>query len=273
MSSTEPYINDSLRWVAVEVRYPPVEELAVGVPTAFRDRVHDDFPILEPQTQFALSIGPAAPIPQQSFAHRFLRRDRLMSVMVSHDAAVLEATIYKGWTDFLDTFLSTLKALQESVALEGIVRIGLRYIDEIRVPAPHASLRSWSDWINERLIGPILLDDESEPANCTIAIQYGEPPGYVTLFRAAPFSSGRAVQEQGPLRMPISTPDGPYFLLDTDASWADPDRTIPEFDVDNIRDILARLHSSCIRLYEASITPKLRTEILERPREEEVYGS
>ncbi len=268
MPESPPYATDALRWVAAEVRYPLVESLAAGVPSELHGRIRGRFPIHEEQTEVAVTVGATGPAAQQTVRSRFLSRDRLMSVTVGRDALVLETTSYAGWTAFEDLLLEVLGALQETVRPDGIGRIGLRYIDEIRIPDGVPTIADWKEWVDERLVAPFTLDDVALPTGATIALQYGAVPGYATVFRAAPFAAGRTVQNEGPLRMPFDTPDGPYFLLDTDASWTDPQRRIPEFDLDEIKQILDNLHDPCKRLFERSITARLRDEILNRTPEE-----
>ncbi len=195
-----------------------------------------------------------------------------MSLTVSRDAVILETTDYAGWTTFIHLLVDVLRALEEGRRPDGIVRVGLRYIDEIRLPEPPENFQAWSGWVDDRLVAPFRLIDQPSLANGTVFLQFGQPPGYVTVFRAAPFAGGRTVQQEGTLRMPVETPEGPYFLLDTDASWADPDRQIPEFTSGRLAEIFDDLHETCIRLFEESITDRLRDEVLKRPREE-VWGT
>jgi uncharacterized protein (TIGR04255 family) len=268
VSQTAPYENDALRYAAIEVRFPPIEELD-RIVTEFRERVRELLPISEREQQVAVNFGPAGPSTQQAVRQRFSTRDRIASSALAADALLLETTDYPGWTEFRDRYTVLLDALENVSRPDGTLRIGIRYIDEIRVPSV-ASVSDWDGWVSEKLFAPLQLDEP--PSAATLALQYGMPPGYVTVFRAAPFATGRTVQEEGPLRLPYPTPDGPYFLLDTDASWADPDRQVPEFSREAIVAILDELHAPCKRVFEASITDRLRDEVLRRPREE-VWGA
>jgi len=271
VAETPPYASDTLRWVAVEVRYPRIEEFDGGIPPDFHNAVRADFPVAEDIAETSVTVTPTGPAAQQMVRRRFLRRDRLMSLTVGRDGVALETTTYDGWTTFRDLFLEVVRALDDMRRPDGIIRIGLRYVDEIRVPEPPANAAGWKGWVDDRVVAPSLISVGGYPTSTTIAVQYGEGPGYVTLFRAAPFSSGRSVQQDGVLRMPFETPDGPYFLLDTDASWTDPDGEIPEFSTDKIAEVLNDLHEPCIDLFEASVGQRLREEVLSRPREE-VWG-
>ena len=257
-----------MRWVAAEIRYPLVEALAAGIPSDFRESIRERFPIHEEQAEFSLNVGLAVPAPQQLVRQRFLTRDRTLSITVGRDAVILETTDYPGWALFRDLFLETLGALEASVRIDGLLRLGLRYIDEIRVPNPVAAVSDWAHWVDERLLAALTIDADQVPLTGTSVLQYGEPPGYVTVFRASPQPKGRTVQSEGPLRMPYETSDGPYFLLDTDASWSDPQGQVPEFSDERVSEILDDLHTPSNRLFEASITDRLRDEVLRQPREE-----
>jgi uncharacterized protein (TIGR04255 family) len=270
LAVTPPYENDALRYAAVEVRFPIADDGDPQHLARIRDAVREDLPVAQEEQQIGLALGMTGPSTQQTVRQRLSTRDRLTSAVLGRDGLALETTSYPGWTEFRDNFMRLLQALAEVRQPDGILRVGLRYIDEIRVPSVEA-FADWDGWVSDRLLAPLGLDDEAGPSAATIALQYGTPPGFVTTFRAAPFSSGRTVQEEGPLRVPFSTPDGPYFMLDTDASWVDPDRQVPEFDVGAIVDILDQLHDPAHRLFEASITEQLRNDVLRRPREE-VWG-
>ena len=49
MSHTAPYPNDSLRWIAAEIRYPPLDEATAGSLPDLREHLRDRFPIREEQ--------------------------------------------------------------------------------------------------------------------------------------------------------------------------------------------------------------------------------
>jgi uncharacterized protein (TIGR04255 family) len=268
VTSTPPYTNDTLRWIAAEIRYPPVDALTTSVPDPLREHLYDAFPIREDQNQLTVSIGLAGPMPQQTLVHRFVRRDRLASVTLGRDVLSLETTDYAGWTEFRKMITGVIGALEEHARPDATIRVGLRYIDEVRVPQPPAAIADWREWIDDRLVAPFTLANDPPLSNGTVLLQYGVPPGYLLVLRAGPVPEGRTVQEEGPLRMPFKTASGPYFLLDSDGSWTDPMGQVPEFRSSEITGVLDVLHDSCHRAYESAITDRLRTEILSKPREE-----
>lgn len=271
---TPPYPNDPLRWVAADVRFPPVDRLATELPPEFREHFHERFPVVEPFGQIAISLGfPGSPsaLPQQLTLHRILQRDRLMAITLGRDGLTLETTDYPGWATFGPVLAEVVRQVETTSRPDGVVRVGLRYIDEIRLPTAPETTTGWTNWIDPRLLGPLALLDDEEPSTANITLQYGEPPGYVTVFRASPLSSGWTVNPDGPLRQPIGLPAGPYFLLDTDASWADPSRQVPPFDSDVISSVFEDLHTRCHDLFEASITPDLQQLLRRDPTE--VWGA
>jgi uncharacterized protein (TIGR04255 family) len=266
MPETLPYLNDSLRWIAAEVRYPVLDALSVSVPEGLRDYLLESFPVRQDENQLSISVGSSGPIAQQTNQHRFSRRDRLASIVVGRDGLKFETTNYPGWSEFRTTLIDVLASLVEFAHPSGIARVGLRYIDEIRVPSPIENFSDWGEWIDSRLVGPFLVKHDPPLNSGTVLLQYGAAPGFVTILRAGPVASGRAVQDNGPLLMPVETPDGAYFLMDTDASWAEPSGQVPEFTVEAIANVADQLHSSCKQLYEESIQQKLRDEVLNQPR-------
>jgi uncharacterized protein (TIGR04255 family) len=265
------YRSDTLRWVAADVRYPPGLALANALPEALQSHLHERFPILEAAPALTMTVsvagGPAAS-PQPSILHRLLERERLMSFTVGRDGVTLETTSYPGWDVFSGILADVIGAIERDIGPDGISRVGLRYIDEVRIPEPPDTFRGWRGWVNDRLVQPFEIELDQPLSQATLVLQYGTAPGFVTVFRASPLENGRVVQEQGPLRQPYQTPDGPYFLLDTDSSWMDPERRIPAFDTDAVMTVFGQLHAAGHRLYEEAIGPRLRQEVLARTPEE-----
>ncbi len=108
-----------------------------------------------------------------------------------------------------------------------------------------------------------------------MVLQYGMPPGYVTVMRGGPLPRGRVVQTEGQhLRWPFETPDDAFFFLDTDASWADPGGGVPPFHAAEAMEIFDRLHEQCHRLFHEAVEERFVNEVLRRPHEDsgEVAG-
>ena len=267
--STPPYPNDSLRWVAADVRVPPSAVLAGELPDALREAL-PELPVASsvPGISFNVSVGGAPPagLGPQVILHRLTTRERLLGLTLGRDGITLETTSYGGWTAFREVLDTVLASVEQCCRPDGVLRIGLRYVHELRLPQPPRTVGGWEGWVNPRLLAPFGLDPADEPSQGQVVLQYGLPPGYVTVMRAGPLPRGRVVQSDGQhLRQPSETPDDAFFFLDTDASWADPDGGVPEFSAPEIVRVFGELHEPCRRLVEEAIEDRFRNEILLQP--------
>jgi uncharacterized protein (TIGR04255 family) len=139
-----------------------------------------------------------------------------------------------------------------------VERVGLRYIDEIRVFTNGET--NWSDWIVAPLLGPpsSMID---LPLNQWQGVGiYGSQPGEMLVFRYGP-RLGFAVDPTSDLRRPRPSDGGAFFLIDIDNFWT-PDGEVPEFDRDMLVSRCDQLHGPVRRLFEAVITDRLRDEVL-----------
>ena len=138
--------------------------------------------------------------------------------------------------------------------------LGIRYIDEIRVPDRANGGVEWEEWVDDSLIGPSghadafrlsradwqgLVRFEADE-DCKLVLRYGARVGY-------------AVNPEGDLKRPTPAP-GPFFLLDIDSFW-EPEG-VPEFDLVTALDRLDRLHEPVRDLFEALIKNRLREEVM-----------
>ena len=134
----------------------------------------------------------------------------------------------------------------------GVERIGLRYIDEIRVPAENGgSAPVWNQWVDASLLGPahIGADLGLAPAvNEGVFVFSGSSDHAVVLRYGA--QSGYAVQSTPDLRRPLPPP-GPLFKLDIDSFWQE--LILRQADA---------LHEPVRGVFESVITDRLREEVL-----------
>ncbi|BCI91734.1 hypothetical protein NIIDMKKI_69400 [Mycobacterium kansasii] len=49
------------------------------------------------------------------------------------------------------------EALIDANVRPALVRVGLRYIDEVRVPEPITDVRAWAKWIDDGIIRPLTI--------------------------------------------------------------------------------------------------------------------
>ena len=67
----------------------------------------------------------------------------------------METTKYRRYEDVRLLLEKSLTALADAIVPDGVTRIGLRYIDEIRVPSNDDSgIPRWDEWVDGSLLGP-----------------------------------------------------------------------------------------------------------------------
>jgi uncharacterized protein (TIGR04255 family) len=192
---------------------------------------------------------------------KFSSRDRQLTVTFGPEAITVETTAYQSWTWFRDIVKRALEARHELSPLDGLLRVGLRMVDEIRVAN---ATEGWKRWIDASLLGP---SDVVERLGYVTQTQQGVlqsstgVPGRALVFRYGP-GEGRAVVDSPTLVRPVADYSGEFFLLDFDSFEAPADQSIPEVRPAEIINTMDALHSESKELFEAVITQALRDEVL-----------
>lgn len=262
----EVYPNAPLRLVTAEYRYPLSARLSTpDLLTILADSLGPSFPIIEPALQGGIqfSFGPSDPSPQgPQNGFRLLVRDRTSAVTVTPSRIAIETTSYQHWEEFRDGLISTaLGALGDEIgALAGIDRVGLRYINEVRVPQPLATTEEWEEYINADLLAAARLVTEGSVNTVQTALHLQIREDQELLLRCG-MLAGRIVEETGPLRLPTPPGEGPFFLIDIDSFWTR-SGPVSEWDTGSCLEISNQLHSPIDGLFERCITEKLRTDVL-----------
>lgn len=271
---SEVYPNAPLALVAFEIRYLEQASLSArpalsGLKAALAEHLplRDDFR----QHEVALKVGAAeAPAVQVTVVPRFTTRDRTTACQVSPTSLIIETTAYAGFETFLTLIGAALQAVAEVGKPDGVTRIGLRYIDEIRAPGVEEAPGDWRGYIDEHLLAPIA--DEFVKAAQLIphtwqgVVQYGTGPDRAVVLRYGP-AEGYAVPPGGPTRRKDPPPPGLYFLLDSDSFWQ-PSDEIPEFDTEALVAASRQLHTPVRALFDTVVTDRLVDEVFRQPAEE-----
>lgn len=258
----EIYPNAPLRLVAFEVRTPQVPEFAArDGALAVYDHLRDLLPVIG-QSQATLEFSAGAPTPAISSGPlRMLDRRRVLSATVGASALIVETSDYHRFEEFQEVIERVLDAAARVAKIAGLERIGLRYIDEIRVPGLQKS-GDWDGYINRTLLAGLDLGTEYEPASTQGLAEY-EVSAHMRANLRFGTLTGRVVDSGGPLRIdPVE--EGPFFLVDIDSFWTAPDDELPEFSRGAVVEILLSLRQPVRTLFEASITERLREEVLRK---------
>jgi uncharacterized protein (TIGR04255 family) len=265
----EIYPNAPLALVAVEVRFPeaPVERpLPMTVQRAFRDLLGEGWVIESHKVQqFEVALGPGVPggqSVQRIVVPTFTVRDRTLSVALTDSSLTVETTNYRHYLDFRAVLERVFAAAAELLRPDGVARVGIRYIDEIRVPGVDATGPSgWRDWLDPSLLPPKLdamVDEQHEPTGWDGAVQYRTGPDRSLVLRYGA-RQGYVVQPRGSLNRLAAPPAGPLFVLDFDSFWEPAD--IPEFDPVALIDTCDALRDPVRTLFDLVITDKLRRDV------------
>ena len=254
--------NQPLVLVALEVRYPePAEPLQVA---ALRRAVRDILPIPENVTHQTITFGGPAPVIEKRDFPRLMSRDRTAALVVTHEALVLETTTYEGYEEHRNLIGRVVSAVGELLSPDGVRRVGMRFIDEIRVPQISEPPGDWKGWIAEGLLVPLAPDvqvgsESFKPRTWQGVAVYDAGAGYSVTFKYGP-QVGFAVPPNGSTRRLNPPKPGLFFLLDSDGAWT-PHEDIPEFTPERILAACDTIHEPLSALFKAVGTERLIKEV------------
>jgi uncharacterized protein (TIGR04255 family) len=266
----EVYPNAPLAFVTVEVRFPgeTSQGVAAVVQRAFRDVLGEEW-VIEQLTQqeltFGINIGSS---PSQTMRAvnipRFTVRDRTSAVVLTSNSVTIETTRYPGWPEFHLVLERVLRATADLVEPDGVARVGMRFVDEIRLPDSGERVEDWADWLAPDVLAPALTAMARAgcpPSTWTGVAQYSIGDGKQLVLRYGP-QHGYVVNPVGPLRRPDPPPPGPLFLLDFDSFWEP--ATIPLFGVDDLLATCDALRVPTRSLFDQLVTAKLVDEVFRK---------
>ena len=262
MKAHPAYAHAPLVFVVAEVRHPesptPLNEDQVK---AISRLLRPVFPLQETTTQFELELNlsadGSAARERQSEIPVFRTRDQATSVTIGPVSFSLETTRYTGWSHFRRLLAAVLEARLAVARPAGLARLGLRYVDDIRVPAEPDGSMNWARWIDSALVAGPRPGMDLHPLQHQSVVVYGT--GRVDEYLILRHGTLDGAMEI-PGRPAPSAP-GPFFCLDTDAAWQ-PSGELPELDAGALLDVADRLHEDVRDLFESALTDDLRSEVL-----------
>lgn len=262
MGNSEVLPNAPLALVAAEVRFPSVAEQSLGlvIQRQIRDALGSDW-VIHNDTAQTFEAGVGAEGPQASLRSETIRRitsrQRTKIVTIQEGNFTIEVVDYVHFGHFRDLLERVSAAVEGLLMPDGILRVGLRYIDEVTVPETSPD---WARWLNPALMAPS-LPCGMRAGIWSGAVQYQVAEGQLLVLRYGP-SPGPVVSPAGPLRR-SRVPEGPIFMLDFDSSWQPTD--IPKFKAAEIAVVADRLHVPLRGLFHSLIQPRLLEVFREDP--------
>ena len=267
-----PFPNPPLALTVLEIRYPDLANGGGSETTrSMKAALREHLPLPESLTENQIELTAGAPVLatqtiQRRIFPRFFTRDRTTALLVKENALVLQTASYEGWEgSFRPLIEAVLGAFEQSGPPDGVFRVGLRYIDEIRVPEIDSAPGEWSGYIHDSLLAtvdPAFIPASLRPSGWQGVVQY-ETAGDSTLTVRYGPQEGYAVDPQGAVRRKNPPAAGPYFLLDSDSFWLADDE-VPLFETEWILERCNTLHAPIREFFDIATTDKLREEVFKK---------
>lgn len=275
IDSREIYPNAPLQLVAFELRFPLALKLlsaeSLGI---VQESLTDQVPIVEGGLEGGMTInvpaGTQAMLQPQQF-YKLVAKDRSASVTLQQAAVVVESSNYLRYAVFRALVERTLEALAGAVRLAGVTRVGLRYINEIRVPAEILQPEDWRAYVAAPLLEPLRVFRSLPAAEMMGRLLFDFGDGRQVTMNHGAIRQGEVVMSGGPLRVKQKDTRQPFFLIDVDSSWSPLDG-LADFSPEAMLDMCDRLRTPARDLFEASITEELREQVLRKEAMDEHFG-
>jgi len=255
----EVFPNAPLALVAAEIRFTDAARLRQQqTKDAVTIALEERFPFAEPLQQADVNLTPGAPLQIQQRVGVVLKNATSTETLtIMSESLTYETTAYKSFDELLDAVAAACDALAAAKVRPAVRRVGLRYIDEVRVPEPITDVRQWGKWINDRLIGHLGIGPGDVPATATQSVStYDLGEGRGLNFRYAALNQGPIVVSQFLKRPPIES--GPFFVLDFDGFHDFTDREAVSLSSEVVRESLSTVHVPCGTAFQRSITDEAR---------------
>ncbi|WP_428116428.1 TIGR04255 family protein [Candidatus Poriferisodalis sp.] len=259
----EVYANAPLEFVTCEIRFPLVPRLTDDdILNRLVEQFSDSLPIPATGTvQWADDDTDDGDETQRLL--RFSNRDRTSSVVVTRTSLAIETTTYSEWSAFRTLIMQAISVVASNARVAGVERVGLRYIDEIRVPETITDASQWSDWVAADVLSHLKTVPDMSPAGFTTAAVLHNGNHHMLVRYAAMVGPG--VVGDKPLRRRRQTPDGPFFVIDVDSYRDTSGPEMIDFDTEPVATVLDELHEPIGRLFQRSITDRARELFREEP--------
>jgi len=252
---SETFANAPLAWVACEIRFPLVPSLTGDDSfESLTEAFFDTFPI--PVSPVMVTPTGETDTPGGERQFRFLNRSRTMSVSLTRRSLVVENTDYKEWGSFKSDIIGAVEVVGNSAKIVGVERIGLRYIDEIRVNDDAEDALRWKGWISDEVLGYLQPVPGYTPESSLTVIHLKKGSNGLEVRYAA--LTGRGVVSDEPLKRRHPALDGPFFVIDTDSFRDAPGDEMLDFTPDILIRVLDELHDPIGIAFQNAITDRSR---------------
>ncbi len=259
----EVFPSAPLEFVAGEVKFPFAPQLSKD--EAFESlgvALRQGFPLPERENRpQGIAVSPEGV--KQVDAHvvwRFRNRKRTASISITPTSLTLETTDYQEYEQFRVALSQGLQAIAALKAVVGVERVGLRYIDELRIPHPVNSPTDWKGYVSDALLSPLSVVDGFSPVTLEGVVRLATGPQRGLILRYASLQ-GPGVVGVGPLKRRSQPTGGPFFALDIDSYWSGEGEEVPDFAPEQVLEMFDTLHEPVGVLFLRMITDAFKTEV------------
>ncbi|MEU2901334.1 TIGR04255 family protein [Streptomyces globisporus] len=262
MGTPEIYTHPPLVLAVIELRHDSTPPISEPDQAALKSLLSESFPLSRPaQPEMSFTITPTDVTKVSTpTSPRFMSRDNTASITFRQEAIVVETTRYVRRSVLKERLRQAVEARQKVAGAQGMIRLGVRYINEVRASTDTPA--DWSQWISPMLTssaGLTVGDHRPVRAWQGMATFGDDREGLVVRHGNL---EGYAVNPAGDLRRP-TPPPGPYYLLDIDSYWS-PDGITPPLDWESIESRYDDAALLAYNLFQQLVTDKYRQEVLLR---------
>lgn len=246
--------NPPLVLAVCQVRFPRTFGLLQSAELrSFQKPIQDAYPVSAAGAEITLEAqyGADAKIKQSRDKLTFSTPDGAWTVSLTEESVGLETRVYEGFAPFRARLDQALQALD--ACLEGIkpTRIGLRYVNEIRVGVEP----DWGRVIREELRGPLATEVMGNASQCLqeIVVPHDEHSGMTMRHGLLP---------EGTTVAGTQVPEGePFYLLDYDVFRSYPLDALQTMDSSALVAMAAQFNEVAYGLFRWSILDEFLSQL------------
>jgi uncharacterized protein (TIGR04255 family) len=258
-ANREVFVHAPLAIVTAEVQLnyePRINDEATRA--KFSEEIRSLLPVLERQSVNSFTLQNNEVLQSESIQQlRATSLDKSTTATL-HQTSLsvsMDGRTYSGFSSFTPVFDAAVAALEKTLDSVVVKRVGLRYIDEIRVEAPPGHTEGWSPWINDALLAPVKAYEDSNAEVLRGNVIYNPGENRKVIFNWGEFIGSSVVGPDVPFHNAAIAPSK-LFLLDVDSAWEPTDFVL--LDREEINKIVDKLHDPIGEIFQWSITEKAR---------------
>jgi len=264
LAKSEVFPNAPLQLVAFELIFQPNPNLAAASTLsalgAWAD-AEESTVELAPQTPpRVLGQPPNITLSLEPALFRIMAESKTLSITLWRNSLTVEHSEYERYGDFRMLLLNILTSLLVVADLSPIERLGLRYIDELHVPADIGTAQQWEPYINKALLAPLDLVSAAKTSNLggTLELELNDD-----RFVNVRYATVRGPATRGGAIKLRPRPSTSFCLLDTDGFWLPPGGA-PLVGADDVLKVCDDLHRAVDDIFDLVVTEHCRNTVLRK---------